>query len=394
MMQPPPLLPGFRNIGLVGIGRSDADGDFWKGITRFRGHEYPWILHDLEYFGDNFRRLEEGIIRCDAVLARINVPEDCSRLQRLGLPVHAVLGGYSMPQWILHDVDWVEVGRVAARWFLDGGHRHACFVSFLRDKRNTRIWSGFRDEFFREAATLQWFIRGEGRLEQVRPSRSERSESSFVHWFGGMPRPMALLASDDALAEKVGELALHVGVSVPEELALLGIGNHSTICETCYPPLSSVRLPTEALGRDAAVHLAAAFRCESLPPPALRPPCGIEVRHSTGERATHDPVVARALALMRRGAASGITIKEVVGELPLCMRRFTDRFRAATGRSPREEMDRIRLSRACQRLQGTDHTVERIAANCGFPDAESMARLFRRAYGETPTAYRRRARPR
>ena len=62
------------------------------------------------------------------------------------------------------------------------------------------------------------------------------------------------------------------------------------------------------------------------------------------------------------------------------------------GRSPREILGGLRLSRAKQLLSGTGLTLSEVAASSGYASAARLGEVFRDALGMTPTEYRRRTR--
>ncbi len=71
-------------------------------------------------------------------------------------------------------------------------------------------------------------------------------------------------------------------------------------------------------------------------------------------------------------------------------RTFLRRFRAATGESPREYRQRLRIEAAMKDLEGTNLSIEAITAQCGYEDPRSFRRLFQRYTGVSPGEYRRR----
>ena len=71
-------------------------------------------------------------------------------------------------------------------------------------------------------------------------------------------------------------------------------------------------------------------------------------------------------------------------------RSFDRRFRLATGYSPREYVQALRMEEAKQLLEATRKPVEDVAQAVGYADARAFQRLFRRSTGLTPSAYRRR----
>lgn len=68
---------------------------------------------------------------------------------------------------------------------------------------------------------------------------------------------------------------------------------------------------------------------------------------------------------------------------------FARRFRRATGYAPMEYVHTLRVEKAKQMLETSDHPVERIGGVVGYEDTASFRRLFKRQTGLTPRDYRR-----
>ena len=71
---------------------------------------------------------------------------------------------------------------------------------------------------------------------------------------------------------------------------------------------------------------------------------------------------------------------------------FHRTFSKAVGETPKRHVARLRLERAALRLAITDETVLAIGLSVGFASHETFARAFRRAFGRSPSQYRRAAR--
>ncbi len=65
-------------------------------------------------------------------------------------------------------------------------------------------------------------------------------------------------------------------------------------------------------------------------------------------------------------------------------------FSAAVGETPKQLTMRLRLGRAAAALLATEDSVLNVALSCGFQSHEVFVRAFRRSFGMTPSAYRRR----
>lgn len=83
-----------------------------------------------------------------------------------------------------------------------------------------------------------------------------------------------------------------------------------------------------------------------------------------------------------------ITLSDMAAVSSVSKRTFTRRFREETGLSPMQWLGEQRLHRACELLEQTDLSIERIAAASGLGSGTSMRQHFQTARGVTPTAYR------
>tara|TARA_R110002126_G_scaffold289995_1_gene446102 strand:+ start:8744 stop:10009 length:1266 start_codon:yes stop_codon:yes gene_type:complete len=70
-------------------------------------------------------------------------------------------------------------------------------------------------------------------------------------------------------------------------------------------------------------------------------------------------------------------------------RSFLRRFRRATGQSPVEYLQTLRIEEAKQMLEATDMPIDDIALEVGYAEGSSFRRLFRKQVGMTASAYRR-----
>jgi len=64
--------------------------------------------------------------------------------------------------------------------------------------------------------------------------------------------PTVICCGNDEMALRVYGLLRTKGIKVPEEISIAGFDNYRTIAETLFPPLTTVELPYQAMGRAAA----------------------------------------------------------------------------------------------------------------------------------------------
>lgn len=83
------------------------------------------------------------------------------------------------------------------------------------------------------------------------------------------------------------------------------------------------------------------------------------------------------------------TIEALARVARLSPRHLTRVFRRATGTSLKRYTTMLRLEVAATLLHNPDLSIEGIAADCGFGDARQFRRLWKRAHGTGPSAWRR-----
>jgi len=94
-------------------------------------------------------------------------------------------------------------------------------------------------------------------------------------------RPDAIFCGSDQIARGVADTLRAVGRRIPEDVALVGFDNWDPMALGALPPLSSVDMCLEEVGRVAAGHLLAAIAGER-PRGVHKVPSQLVVRESTG----------------------------------------------------------------------------------------------------------------
>jgi LacI family transcriptional regulator len=219
----------------------------------------------------------------------------------------------------------------------------------------------------------------------------QQLRAMYLEVLATLPRPCGVFAVDDLLAHGLLQAAQQAGLRVPLDLALVGCNDQSHFCHAATPPLSSVSYPGRFVGARAAEMLFSLMQGVPLAGgPVVRVPvCGVTVRESTNLLAIRDPLVADAVRLIRRQAAtSAPRVGEIAESLGVSVSLLRQRFLTALGFSPKEEVDRARLNIIRHWLTVSDSGSGEIAARTGFADAGELRRFFRRGTGQTPRDYR------
>jgi LacI family transcriptional regulator len=370
-----------------GYGRS-----MLRGIVRYASLYGPWQFYVTP--GD----FEQALPAMEqwggtGIIARIETARVARAIIQTGLPTIALDISQNVPLDALAGARMSEIASdsfnaavMAAEHLLEIGMRNFAFVG-----EPTRKWSHNREIGFIH------------RLEQAgykptiyEPPKKktelhwEREQQHLSEWISSLPKPIGVMACNDDRGLQVLEACRAASVIVPLEVAVVGVDNDELLCELASPPLSSVALNAEAGGYRAAELLDKLMKGQVRQPERLVvEPLYVVQRRSTESSAVDDPDIATALNTIHAFATKPITIDEIVDQLSVSRRMFEIRFRKAVGRTPHQELRRVRLLRAQQMLLETDNSIADIALAAGFCSPAHLAHAFQKDLQKTPAQYRR-----
>jgi LacI family transcriptional regulator len=177
---------------------------------------------------------------------------------------------------------------------------------------------------------------------------------------------------------------------VPEEVAIISLETEDLLGRVVHPPLSGVDIPVEKIGYEAARQLDRLLRGKAATPSEIHlPPLGVTTRQSTDLVACDDPHIQQALRFIRDHAHEGLDVRAVLKAVPMARRTLERRFRELLGRSPADEIRRVKIEKVRGLLHSTNMPIPEIAEACGFDYVEHMIPIFKKHHGFTPSAYRR-----
>jgi transcriptional regulator GlxA family with amidase domain len=83
-----------------------------------------------------------------------------------------------------------------------------------------------------------------------------------------------------------------------------------------------------------------------------------------------------------------LTLETIAARFGMSVRSLNRRFRQATGRSPMQYLQQIRMDNAKELLRRTNLSVAEVAFACGYADNSYFSAQFRRSISLSPRAYR------
>lgn len=105
-----------------------------------------------------------------------------------------------------------------------------------------------------------------------------------------------------------------------------------------------------------------------------------------------DAQLGPLLAWMQRHHAEPIDLKGLAERAHCSTRTLLRRFRTATGLTPNDYVQRLRIAAAQSALRNPSRSLEQVAQQVGYSDRATFAKLFKQLCGEAPGAFRRRLR--
>lgn len=203
-------------------------------------------------------------------------------------------------------------------------------------------------------------------------------------------KALGVFAYSDNMGITLIDACQEVGLPVPERVAVIAVGTDNIICELATPPLTTIQQNAEMIGGEAARMLDDLLRGKKLKERRiLVSPLGIKIRLSTDIYAVDDSYINKAVRIIRRDYSRGLKVQDILDELGISRRLFEKRFRLALGRTPYEEITRMRIRYAETLLAQTSDSMLSIALAAGFADEKRFRTNFRKITGMTPGAYRR-----
>ena len=276
-----------------------------------------------------------------------------------------------------------RVGRLAAEYFLQRGFR--CFVYAGDGGRYSAPRGEGFVEALRHAGITDVACSDTGSCDQVGEVRRllKRHPGERV----------ALFAVNDWRAHAVIHRCWANGLRLPEQVAVLGVGNNSIPGACSRLPISSVELSDYEIGLRAGELLVAIMAGEPVPEePVLVPPLRVITRGSTDVYASRDPAIAQALGFIELNLQHSISVHDIANAVrgKPSARTLQRRFKKEFGIRLVEILARMRVDRVKSLLGVKTLSMKQISALTGFADPPHMSATFRKFEGTTPREFRKR----
>ncbi|MGC9261017.1 MAG: substrate-binding domain-containing protein [Phycisphaerae bacterium] len=303
-----------RTVGVFIDSQNSRGRELLRGIGNFIHRQPDWFVTLHDRTPGDLLNCSVRITQYDGILASIETADDMQLLQRLDVPVVDVCGRFQCARIPRVIVDQQRAGTLAYAHLVGCGFPNLAFYSLAADSSsNHRLDAilhcaqkdGKHINVFRDDSTAAPAGCG-GSINE-----SAHSEPQLEKWLTSLPKPIGIIACDDAMGKRLLEACRRCGVQVPAAVAVIGFGSDDVFRAFCKPALSSVPIPNERIGNEAAELLSKlmdgkmAVRHETLVSPAT-----VAARYSTEGWGTTDQCVLMALKFIRENACKGINTED------------------------------------------------------------------------------------
>ncbi len=284
--------------------------------------------------------------------------------------------------------DHAASAKLVAEHFLVRGFTHFMFYSAQDNwafEEDGRAFAETLKNAGRDCAWIRWhkssaFTTGHLQWKDKRRWLAAQLKSAA--------KPLALFAATDDHALEVVEVCETIGLTVPEEVSVIGMDNSLPAVDAMRTPISSVDPNFTTLGYRGAELLNQLMHGKPPPLEPIRiPPVGLITRKSSDLLAVNHPGIARCLRYLWQNCHKPISIDELAKVAALSRSGLHKAFLEHVGRPPGDELQRVRIENAKRLLSRSKMKLDEIAEKSGYQSANSLWAAFRQATGMSPKQY-------
>ncbi len=356
------------------------DYRIFQGISRY-AHEASWRMDTRHFFTNQIPRdrIFHGMIamghRDPAVNAFVRERAESVPTVILGTDSPGIAAPMVVP-------DNRQIARLAAQHLYDLYHKEygwfACDASPSGEER--------REAFRARLAELGM------PCADLTAGRSPYVPGVTLGQLKACRKPIGVMCRDDHDAAVLLELCQEAGLQVPEEVAVIGVGDLESLCSFSTVPTTSISPDMDALGYQAAAILDQLMQGDSVPQVTVVPPGPLIRRYSTGCLAITQPQLKTAVHLIDSRFHEALTMEEIASSSGVSRRQLYLLFNQEMRGPPHRYILDVRLEHAKKRIVEDALSLREIAQSCGFNTSRTLNRVFQQRFGMAPSKWAKAAR--
>lgn len=359
--------------------------DLLRGAERYISTSAHWDVHTLDpnYLSSDIskeiKRLDlkkfDGLFIC--------YTENISSFLKIKKPkiIHYT------PKEIIPDTSLIvtsssQIAEKAADYFTTLGFSNYAYCGF-----KNFIWSDLRYSSY--CRTLKQLRIGDIHTYiDIPTSNKDTDQKKITAWLKKLPKPICIFACNDDRAMYILQACKNSNISVPEEIAILGVDNDDLVCNLSTPPLSSIALDFKTAGFNAAKHLDELMGSNTTNAAIEVQPVEVITRKSTDIFAVEDIELINAMIFIRNNFHKPIHVTDVVNQTQISRRELEYRFKQEFKKTVQDEINRLRIEFIKKKLTNSRDPIYKIATSLEFTDPEHFSRYFKNLTGINPSTFR------
>jgi LacI family transcriptional regulator len=379
-----------HRIALLFNANKVYDRQVIAGIGQYlKSTKVEWDLFMEEDFRCRMRDIHRW--RGDGIIADFDDPDAYEALGRLPMPVVAIGGSYHDPDTYPAGIPYIATDnakliRLAYDHLIEQGLQRFAFYGLPPTPRSR--WSQERETAFEKILAEDGL---QGTVYRGQPTSAGgwgTAVEELIVWLQSLPKPVGIVAVTDARARQLLQACVIAEISVPEQVAIVGIDNDPMAQLLTRIPLTSVIQGAEEMGRTAAHLLHQMLRgAECGGTRVLVPPVGINVQASSRHQPVKSPHVMRASHYIRQYACLGIKTEQVADYVGISRTVLEEHFKRELKQTVHQAILSHKLEAARELLADSAMPLTDIAVRCGFTSLQYMYAVFRREYDCTPRQF-------
>lgn len=363
-----PTRASAREVALVIEASTSFSRELLQGVSRWMGRGTGWLItvDDRE----PGRRLPHWLLHWNghgliSGLEESKLPPAWRAGRRPVVHVRRRMPAAPLPGIYPDDE---AAARLGMAHLVDRGLRHLAFCT------GAAIPPGLGDALQRHAAALGCA------LELLVPQRTglrggrggDAGAEAIARRLASLPKPVGVIAANDVLAVRIIEACRQTRLAVPDDVAVVGIGDDDVLCRMATPGLTSITYDHARIGEEAAAMLDEVMRGGRTSAIVAVPPAGIIIRGSSDVLAVEDVDIRRALQVIRARGCIDLSAAEVATEVRVPRRLLDRKFQRVLGRTIHDELQRTKVAEAKRLLAETDDKLLVISVRAGFAHAPQL----------------------
>lgn len=233
-------------------------------------------------------------------------------------------------------------------------------------------------------------------IDFVRDSETQANAlRALTQYLSNLHKPIGLLVSHPSFARQVAHGCAQLGLRVPHDIGIVTPMGERVMLTRSSPTISAVEYDYYQQGYQAAAMLDNLM--DGHPNKRLQQwlaPTEVVMRDSTDVFLCDDQLVSHAMRYVAEHVHQDLTVQALADAMKVSRSTLLRRFEETTGRTPQQEINRLRIEYLKRLLAETRQPIAQVGSNCGFSTASHFTRYFKRETGQTPSAYRERVTPR